>query len=376
MLLKTLLALRPMLERPDAAGLLVVVSPDDTAWTSESCDRLLAQAWGGQAPVVVAPIGGATRADSVCSGLALLSELSHAGDDWVAVHDAARPGLPAPALSRLLEQALACKDGGLLAVPVADTLKRGQADSEGPASIETVDRSGLWAAQTPQLFPLLRLQAALGSALARGSAVTDEASAMEASGARPRLVVGDSANRKYTYPEDFQESASVSPPLPPAQTGPWPRVGTGFDVHALVEGRPLIVGGVRIPHDRGLLGHSDADVLLHAISDAILGAAGLGDIGKHFPDTDAQFKGADSRVLLRSVVERVEALGLLVHQIDATIIAQAPKMAPHIPHMRANIQTDVGSEWVNVKATTTEQLGFTGRGEGIAAQASAVLVPR
>jgi 2-C-methyl-D-erythritol 2,4-cyclodiphosphate synthase len=153
-------------------------------------------------------------------------------------------------------------------------------------------------------------------------------------------------------------------------------VGTGFDVHALVEGRPLIVGGVRIPHDRGLLGHSDADVLLHAISDAILGAAGLGDIGKHFPDTDAQFKGADSRVLLRSVVERVEALGLSVHQIDATIIAQAPKMAPHIPQMRANIQTDVGSEWVNVKATTTEQLGFTGRGEGIAAQASAVLVPR
>ena len=153
------------------------------------------------------------------------------------------------------------------------------------------------------------------------------------------------------------------------------RVGTGFDVHQLVVGRALIVGGVTIPHDRGLLGHSDADVLLHAIADALLGAAALGDIGKHFPDTDPVHSGADSRVLLRTVVNRVLECGWQLGNIDATIIAQAPKMAPHILQMRSNIAADCGValDCVSVKATTTEQLGFTGRGEGIAAQASVLL---
>ena len=153
------------------------------------------------------------------------------------------------------------------------------------------------------------------------------------------------------------------------------RVGTGFDVHQLVTGRALIIGGVTIPYERGLLGHSDADVLLHAIADALLGAAALGDIGKHFPDSDATYKGADSRTLLRTVVQRVRDAGWQVGNIDATVIAQAPKMAPHIAQMRANIAADCGVAIgaINVKATTTEQLGFTGRGEGIAAQASALL---
>ena len=153
------------------------------------------------------------------------------------------------------------------------------------------------------------------------------------------------------------------------------RVGTGFDVHQLVVGRALIMGGVTIPYERGLLGHSDADVLLHAIADALLGAAALGDIGKHFPDTDPAHSGADSRVLLRTVVKRVLESGWRVGNIDATIIAQAPKMAPHIAQMRSNIAADCGValDCVSVKATTTEQLGFTGRGEGIAAQASALL---
>jgi 2-C-methyl-D-erythritol 2,4-cyclodiphosphate synthase len=156
------------------------------------------------------------------------------------------------------------------------------------------------------------------------------------------------------------------------------RVGTGFDVHQLVVGRALIVGGVNIPYERGLLGHSDADVLLHAISDALLGAAALGDIGKHFPDTDPAHRGADSRVLLRTVVNRVLEAGWCIGNVDATIIAQAPKMAPHIGQMRANIAADCGValDCVSVKATTTEQLGFTGRGEGIAAQASALLARR
>lgn len=155
------------------------------------------------------------------------------------------------------------------------------------------------------------------------------------------------------------------------------RVGQGFDVHQLVAGRRLVVGGVEIPHERGLLGHSDADVLLHAICDALLGAAALGDIGRHFPDSDPRFKGIDSRELLRHVAGLVESRRFRVANVDATIVAQAPRMAPHIPAMVANIAADlgVGPDRVNVKATTTEQLGFTGRGEGIAAQAICLLEP-
>jgi 2-C-methyl-D-erythritol 2,4-cyclodiphosphate synthase len=154
------------------------------------------------------------------------------------------------------------------------------------------------------------------------------------------------------------------------------RIGQGFDVHALVEGRRLIIGGVEIPYQLGLAGHSDADVLLHAISDALLGAVGLGDIGRHFPDTDPKFKGIDSRHLLREVMRLVALKGFHVVNMDATIIAQAPKMAPHIPQMEANIAADLGvsTDAVNIKATTTEKLGYTGRGEGIAAQAICLLM--
>jgi 2-C-methyl-D-erythritol 2,4-cyclodiphosphate synthase len=153
------------------------------------------------------------------------------------------------------------------------------------------------------------------------------------------------------------------------------RIGQGFDVHALVPGRPLVMGGVTIPYEFGLLGHSDADVLLHAITDALLGAAGLGDIGKHFPDTDAAYKGADSRVLLRSAMQSVTQAGWRVVNVDATIVAQAPKIRPYVDAMIANIANDLGIEvgQVNVKGKTTEWLGFTGRGEGIAAQAVALL---
>jgi 2-C-methyl-D-erythritol 2,4-cyclodiphosphate synthase len=160
--------------------------------------------------------------------------------------------------------------------------------------------------------------------------------------------------------------------------GPIFRIGQGFDVHALVPGRKLIIGGVTIPFDRGLLGHSDADVLLHAITDALLGAAGLGDIGRHFPDTDARYAGADSRLLLRGAMESVAAAGWQVGNVDATVIAQAPKLLPHVPAMVANIAADLGIEaaQVNIKGKTTERLGFTGRGEGIAAEAVALLLRR
>ena len=154
------------------------------------------------------------------------------------------------------------------------------------------------------------------------------------------------------------------------------RIGQGFDVHALVAGRPLIIGGVTIPFERGLLGHSDADVLLHAITDALLGAAGLGDIGRHFPDTDPAYAGADSRVLLRGAMAAVREAGYTVGNIDATVIARAPKLLPHVPAMVANIAEDLGAEasCINIKGKTTEKLGFTGRGEGIAAQAVALLL--
>jgi 2-C-methyl-D-erythritol 2,4-cyclodiphosphate synthase len=154
------------------------------------------------------------------------------------------------------------------------------------------------------------------------------------------------------------------------------RIGQGFDVHQLVESRKLIIGGVDIPYEKGLLGHSDADVLLHAICDALLGAAALGDIGKHFADTDAKFKDIDSRILLRDVAGKIKSLGYRVANVDATIIAQAPKMAPHIPQMVSNIAADLGIALnaVNVKATTTEKLGYAGRGEGIGAQAIALLL--
>lgn len=156
------------------------------------------------------------------------------------------------------------------------------------------------------------------------------------------------------------------------------RIGTGFDVHALVQGRKLIIGGMEIPYERGLAGHSDADVLLHAICDALLGAAALGDIGRHFPDTEARWKGIDSRLLLREVAARVAARGFRPGNVDATVIAQAPRLAPYIPGMVANIAADLGLplDAVNVKATTTEKLGFTGRGEGIAAEAVVLLVAR
>jgi 2-C-methyl-D-erythritol 2,4-cyclodiphosphate synthase len=191
---------------------------------------------------------------------------------------------------------------------------------------------------------------------------------MEQAGLAPLLVMGDEANNKITFADDLQgwqtrkgrRMSSI-------------RIGQGFDVHALGEGRRLVMGGVEIPYHLGLVGHSDADVLLHAVSDAILGAVGLGDIGQHFPDTDAAYSGADSRVLLRHVVALARQEGFAVTQVDATIIAQAPKMAPHIPSMVDNLREDTQTRLVNVKATTTEKLGFTGRGEGIAAQAVVLL---
>jgi 2-C-methyl-D-erythritol 2,4-cyclodiphosphate synthase len=354
MLQRSLDAMRPLEQRADFGGHLVMLSPDDQHWA----------ACGSPAPQVLACRGGgASRAATVLNGLRLLrSCLGVAGaDDWILVHDAARPWLGAQDLERLVSSVLAVGQGGLLATPVPDTVKRVKAGAAGQVSVEaTLARDGLWLAQTPQMFRL----SALIQALEAHPDATDESSAMEAMGAQPPGGFGGCSKPKMTFTEDFQDMA---------QSGSSGRIGQGFDVHALVEGRPLVLGGVLIPHSTGLLGHSDADVLLHAISDAVLGAACLGDIGRHFPDTDAAYAGADSRVLLRDVVARAAALGLRVAQVDATVVAQAPKLSAFIDEMVQNIRADTGAEWVNVKATTTESLGFTGRREGIAAQAIVML---
>jgi len=199
---------------------------------------------------------------------------------------------------------------------------------------------------------------------------TDEAGMMSAAGFKPIFVACSPTNFKITQPEDLQLASKLIDGAAPSV-----RIGSGFDVHRLVAERPLILGGVEIPFERGLDGHSDADVLLHAIIDACLGAASLGDIGHHFPDSDSQYQGADSRELLRLAVARVAEAGFRVGNVDATIIAEAPRMAPHVAAMMTHIANDCGIDvdCVNVKATTTEGLGYTGRGEGIASQASVVL---
>ena len=310
-------------------------------------------------PVVA---GGATRQESVLAGLEALA--AHA-PDVVLVHDAARPCVPSGTVAALLA-ALEDAPGAIPAVPVADTLKRAGADGR---ILETVPRAGLFRAQTPQAFrfPLL-----LALHRASPAGVTDDAAVLEAAGHAVALVAGSEGNIKLTYREDLVrlERELLGAMLP--------RVGTGFDVHVLAEGRKLILCGVEVPHERGLDGHSDADVGIHALCDAIYGALAEGDIGRHFPPSQAAWKNADSARFLRHAAERIAARGGLLANADVTLICERPKITPHAPRMIARLAEilGVGAERISVKATTTERLGFTGRMEGIAAQAVAtVLVP-
>ena len=297
--------------------------------------------------------GGATRAASVRSGLAA------AEGELVAIHDAARPFVSEAVITAVLTAAAA--DGAAApAVPVKDTIKI--ADGAGRVAA-TPDRASLYAVQTPQCFRRsLYLQALSAVTGEKASLVTDDCSLFELAGLPVTLTEGDYANYKITTKEDLQKEKTM-------------RIGHGYDVHRLVEDRKLILGGVEIPFEKGLLGHSDADVLLHAVMDAVLGAAALGDIGQHFPDNDPAYKGADSLQLTREVAKIIAAHGYRVGNIDATILCQRPKLAPHILAMREKIADAFGLpvDAVSVKATTEEHLGFTGEGLGIAAHAVALI---
>lgn len=315
----------------------------------ETCERIAQRC---PKPCVVVA-GGETRADSVRHGLEVAS------GELVAIHDAARPFVSQAVITAAL-QAAAQTGAAAPAVPVKDTIK--VADADGRVQ-NTPDRATLYAVQTPQCFSRkLYLEALERVTGEKAHLVTDDCSLFELAGFPVTLTQGDYENYKITTKEDLQKEKTM-------------RIGHGYDVHRLVEGRKLILGGVDIPYEKGLLGHSDADVLLHAIMDAVLGAAALGDIGKHFPDTDPAYKGADSLALTRAVAKLIAEHGYTVGNIDATILCQAPKLAPHIATMRQNIADAFGIplDAVSVKATTEEHLGFTGEGLGIAAHAVALL---
>lgn len=333
-------SLQAFVEHPWVQDIVLVTGADDTVakQAAENCIK----------PVQLVK-GGATRAISVKNGV------QAAKGEIVAIHDAARPFVSQQVITQAL-QAAAQVGAAAPAVAVKDTIKQAR---EGKVE-NTPPRESLFAVQTPQCFnrtEYLELLAQYGD-----DSITDDCQLFEKAGKTVFLTPGDYANYKITTPEDLKGGKAM-------------RIGHGYDVHKLVEGRRLILGGVDIPFEKGLLGHSDADVLAHAVMDALLGAAALGDIGKHFPDTDPTYKGADSLQLARHVAELLQQQGWKIGNIDATILCQAPKLAPHIQTMRQNLADalQVSVDEVSVKATTEERLGFTGAGEGIAVHAVALI---
>lgn len=342
-----------------ADGMVVVSRPEDQA--AIRADLAASGAFPG--PMCIVP-GGDTRQASVWHGLqALPPEVTH-----VLIHDGARCLVDEGTIRRAMEAAQRC-GSGVAAVPVVDTIK--QAD-EGWRVAATPDRASLRAVQTPQAFRVELIRRAHLAAQAEGYLGTDDASLLEHMGLRVQLTEGHRRNIKLTTPEDMTMAEAMLSSMPGL---PALRVGQGYDVHRLVPGRPLILCGVTVPHTTGLLGHSDADVALHALMDAMLGAAALGDIGRHFPDTDERYRGISSMALLSRVVALLDEHRLRVVNADVTIMAQRPKLLPHIPQMRENVACalNLPLERVNVKATTTEGLGFEGREEGISAQAVCLL---
>ncbi|PWS36160.1 bifunctional 2-C-methyl-D-erythritol 4-phosphate cytidylyltransferase/2-C-methyl-D-erythritol 2,4-cyclodiphosphate synthase [Falsiroseomonas bella] len=345
-------AAEALLREGGVAAIQPVAPPGDEALLAGMLEGL---------PCLKPVAGGATRQASVLAGLAALEADP---PDFVLVHDAARPVVPpgtVPALLAALQQA----PGAIPALPVADTLKRGEARRIAA----TVPRDGLFRAQTPQAF---RYAALLAAHRILAGEVTDDAQVLEAAGLPVALVPGHDSNIKITWPEDLRRMEATM------LAGMMPRMGTGFDVHRIVPDRPMVLCGVVVPGPFGLSGHSDADVGIHALCDAIYGALAEGDIGRWFPPSEAEWKDADSARFLRHAAERIAARGGVLANADVTLICERPKITPHAEAMRTRLAEllGVGIDRISVKATTTERLGFPGRGEGIAAQAAAtVLLP-
>ena len=338
-------------------GSIIVVVPAD--WQERTLDLL--DEFGLFDNRLTITAGGERRQDSVLAGLSLLPE----SVDIVLVHDGARPLISNDLINRCYHGAL--RHGAVIAaIPVKDTLKRCAADRTVAA---TVDRENLWQAQTPQAARLDLLQRAY--ALNGGRDVTDEASLLELAGIPVTVVEGSETNIKITRPEDLAIAEKIMQTSPHKQT----RIGHGFDAHRLVADRKLVLGGVTIPHPKGLAGHSDADVLTHALCDAILGALGRGDIGGHFPDSDPRYYGISSLTLLEHVVGLMADAGFSLANADITLICQEPKVAPFVQEMGGLLaracRTEPGR--INVKATTTEEMGYTGRKEGISCHAVVLL---
>jgi 2-C-methyl-D-erythritol 4-phosphate cytidylyltransferase / 2-C-methyl-D-erythritol 2,4-cyclodiphosphate synthase len=351
-----------LLEAAEAVDQVVLVCPpggEEQAWEQ------YVRPYGLGKVARVVP-GGKERQDSVAAGVSVAAQL---GAAWVLVHDAARPLSDPELFGRVLAGAQE-SGAAIAALPVSDTVKRCGGDGVVQA---TLDREHLWLVQTPQAFRLDLLQEALALAAQDGFYATDEAGLIERMGGQVKLVKGSRDNLKITTPGDLVLAEAIL-----GQTTPAARTGQGLDIHRLVKGRPLILGGVDIPFELGLDGHSDADVLTHAVMDALLAAAGLGDIGGLFPDSDPAYRGADSLDLMRQVVIRLAQAGWRPAQVSVTLAAEAPKIAPHAQAMRANLAQAMGlePEAVNVAATTSEGLGFIGRGQGMAALATAVIAPK
>jgi 2-C-methyl-D-erythritol 4-phosphate cytidylyltransferase/2-C-methyl-D-erythritol 2,4-cyclodiphosphate synthase len=341
---------------PSINRIVVVVPPDFTAET-----RRLFTEYNLTDTAITVTAGGRRRQDSVLAGMKCLTDET----EIVLVHDGARPLVTPDLIQRCLEAAWQ-HGAAIAAIPVKDTLKRSREDQ----TIETtVDRHDLWQAQTPQAARLSLLKQAY--AAFNDQDVTDEAALLELAGIAVTLIEGSETNIKITRPDDLILAEKIMQPQPT----PIMRIGHGYDAHRLVPDRKLVLAGVTVPHHLGLAGHSDADVVTHALCDAVLGALGMGDIGRHFPDSDQHFKDIYSITLLEQVMELAAAKGLTISNADITIICQDPKLAPHMDVMRRTLATacQVNTDQINLKATTTEKMGFTGRGEGIDCHAVVLL---
>lgn len=318
--------------------------------------------------------GGRTRAESTGNGMAALPD----SIAFAAIHDGARPFPPPGVIQQALARLAASPElaGVATGAPVTDTIKRVR-PHEGGEVESTIPRDSLLRAETPQVVRVRTFQEVLGRADL--SSITDDLHVLEAAGFSVALIPHTGHNPKVTHPGDIElleawlrvNTPEGNPPSPPCPFS----IGFGYDVHRFAEGRRLVLGGVEIPSDVGLLGHSDADVLLHAVCDAILGGAGLADIGHHFPNSDSKWKDADSRMLLRESVRLAGEAGWVPANLDVALVAEKPKIAPHVDAMRQAVAADTGLPpgRIGIKATTNEGMGFIGRGEGIAAMATALL---